>query len=170
MSVKVEIKIDAEAMADFMIYHIYTSKVGILAFILGILNIGVSVVFMMKKEFPLMILFLFFVFLIFCIIPYLIRRKVRKQMQNSKHLGDLVTYEFTEDGIITTTSSDSGKASWGKFKRAISRKYIIILYDTQKQAIVLPLDQIEEQYTEVMDMIFAHMPVPAVRIRRTDKK
>ena len=38
MSVKVEVKLDAESMADFMIYHIYTSGAGVAALVLGMLN------------------------------------------------------------------------------------------------------------------------------------
>ena len=54
-------------------------------------------------------MFLAFAFLILGIFPYLIRRKVAKQMQNSKKLGALVTYEFDDGGITTTTADDSGK-------------------------------------------------------------
>lgn len=170
MSVKVEVKTDPEAMADFMIYHIYTSVVGFFTLIVGLINVGVALSFFLKKDYLLMLLFLVFVVLIFSVFPYMIRKRVRKQMRNSKHLGEMVTYEFMEDGILTSTAEESGKASWSKFKRAIARKYIIIIYDAQKRAIVLPLDQLGDQYTEVVDMIYAHMPAPAVRIRRTDKK
>ena len=91
-------------------------------------------------------------------------------MQNSRRLDIPVTYEFDDYGIETTTPDDSGKASWSKFKRAVSKKRIIILYDAQKRAIILPVDQMAEEYTAVVDMIYAHMPAPAVRIRRLDKK
>ena len=63
-----------------------------------------------------------------------------------------------------------GKASWSKFKRAVARKRIIILYTAEKQAIVLPIDQMGDQYTAVVDLIYANMPAPAVRIRRMDGK
>ena len=117
-----------------------------------------------------MLMFLAFAFLILGIFPYFIRRKVAKQMQNSKKLGALVTYEFDDGGITTTTADDSGKASWSKFKRAVARKRIIILYTAEKQAIVLPIDQMGGQYTAVVDLIYANMPAPAVRIRRLDGK
>lgn len=170
MSVKVEVRLDAVSMTDFMIYHIYTSGAGMIALILGMLNIGLTIAFVMKRQFLLAVLFLLFVILIFVAFPAFIRKKVEKQMENSKRLEEAVTYEFMEDGILTTTSEDSGKASWSKFKRAISRKSIIFLYDSQKRAIILPVSQLGDKYTEVVDMIFAHMPAPAVRIRRRDGK
>lgn len=170
MSVKVEIKLDVESMADFMIYHIYTSGAGMTALILGMLNVGLTIAFVMKRQFLLAAVFLLFVCLVFIVFPKFIRKKVIKQMKNSRRLEETVTYEFMDDGIMTTTSEDSGKASWSKFKRAISRKKIIFLYDAQKRAIILPVSQLGDKYTEIVDMIFAHMPAPAVRIRRLDGK
>lgn len=170
MSVKVEVKLDAESMADFMIYHIYTSGAGVAALVLGMLNVGLTIAFVMRRQFLLAVVFFLFVILVFVVFPAFIRKKVVKQMQNSRRLEETVTYEFMDDGIMTTTTEDSGKASWSKFKRAISRKQIIFLYDAQKRAIILPVAQLGDKYTDIVDMIFAHMPAPAVRIRRADGK
>ena len=170
MSVKVEVKMDVQSMVDFMTYHIYSGAVGIGSFILGGINIGLTMAFAMKGKYLFMGLFLIFALIIFFIFPYIIKRKVERQMQNSRRLDIPVTYEFDDYVIETTTPDDSGKASWSKFKRAVSKKRIIILYDAQKRAIILPVDQMAEEYTAVVDMIYAHMPAPAVRIRRLDKK
>ena len=40
MPIKVQVRVGAEAMIDFMLYHIYASAVGVITIILGILNIG----------------------------------------------------------------------------------------------------------------------------------
>lgn len=168
MSVKLEVKLDAQSMTDFMIYHIYTSGAGMTAIVLGMLNVGLTIAFVMRQQYLLAVVFCAFVLLIFGAFPAFIKNKVKKQMANSKRLEETVTYEFMEDGIVTTTSADSGKASWSKFKRAISRKRIIFLYDKQRRAIILPVVQLGDRYTEVVDMIFANMPAPAVRIRRLD--
>ena len=99
MPVKVEVKLDVDSMADFMVYNIYTSGPGMVALILGVLNMGLAVSFIMKGDFLLVLMFLAFAFLILGIFPYLIRRKVAKQMQNSKKLGALVTYELTTEAL-----------------------------------------------------------------------
>ena len=39
MPIKIEVKMDSESMAEFMIYHIYTGTSGILALVLGFLNV-----------------------------------------------------------------------------------------------------------------------------------
>lgn len=170
MPVKVEIRLDAQSMTEFMIYHIYTGMVGILTLVLGVLNVALTVVFAMQKDFLLMALFLFFAALIWIAFPYFIKIKVTNQMKSSRRLNVPVTYTFDESGVETITPDDSGKASWGKFKRAVSRKGILILYDAAKRAIILPVDQLGENYTGIVDMIYANMPAPAVRIRRLDQK
>lgn len=169
MSVKVKIRLDVDSMAEFMIHRIYTSMPGIVSILLGVLNVGLVFAFFRKEEYLLAVLFIVFALLLLVGFPYYIRYKVGK-MKDSRRLTETVAYEFTEDGIITTTSEESGKASWSKFKRAISKKRSILLFDHQKQAIILPVAQLGEQYTAVVDMIYEHMPVPAVRIRRMDKK
>ena len=170
MPVKVEIRLDAQSMTEFMIYHIYTGGVGILTLVLGVLNVALTVVFAMQKDFLLMALFLFFAVMIWIAFPWFIKNKVTKQMQHSRRLNVPVTYTFDGDGIETVTPDGSGKASWGKFKRAVSRKSILILYDATKRAIILPVDQLGENYTNIVDLIYANMPAYAVRIHRLDRK
>lgn len=170
MPVELKIRLDASSMAEFMLYHIYTGPVGILTLILGVLNAGSVVVFASRKEWSMMLLFLFFVFLIVVALPVYIRHRVAKQMKNSGRAAAEVTYIFSNEGIETITEEDQGKASWQVFKKAVSRKEILILYAKSGQAIILPISQMEEEYTAVVDLIFAHMPAPAVRIRRTDGK
>lgn len=170
MSVKVEVRLDADSLADFMIHNVYVSAVGILAMALGVLNIGLSVAFAVQRKYLYMLLFIGFTILIVVVLPYFVRKNVKKKMEGSRRTKETVTYEFTENGIITTTTEDSGRASWSKFKKAISKKYILVLYADNKQAIILPINQLGDKYPDVVDMIYAHMPAPAVRIRRPDKK
>lgn len=170
MPVKLKIKLDASSMAEFMLYHVYTGPVGILTLILAVLNAGSVVVFASRREWAMMFLFLVFVFLIVVALPMYIRHRVAKQMKNSRRVAAEVTYIFNEEGIETITEEDRGKASWQAFKKAVSRKEILILYAKSGQAIILPISQMEEQYTAVVNLIFTHMPAPAVRIRRTDGK
>ena len=169
MPVKVEVRLDVDSMAEFMIHRIYTSMPGIVSIALGVLNVGLVYAFYRKEEFLLAVLFVVFALLLLVGFPYYIRYRVEK-MKDSRRFTETVAYEFTEEGITTTTSEDSGKASWSKFKRAISKKRSIILFDHQNQAVILPIVQLGEQYTPVVDMIFSHMPAAAVRIRRLDKK
>ena len=96
----------------------------------------------------------------------IIRNRVTKQMEHSNRLSMPVTYEFSEKGILTTTESDSGMASWDAFKRAVTTKKILILYSNSGQAIILPLNQIEAEYKEIADLIYENMPAPAVRVQR----
>ena len=81
-------------------------------------------------------------------------------------------YEFDENGVRTKAEDDEeGKfLAWSGFKKAISRKRIVILYDTQKRAVILPIEQMGEHYAAVTDLIAAKMPASAVRIRRGDGK
>lgn len=170
MSVKVEIKMDAQSMSDFMVYHIFSSTAGMIALALGALNAGFVVSFLIRGNLALALLFLVFVIVILAGFPYLIRRKVQRQMENSSRLSAPVTYEFDEGGVTTTTQDDSGKASWSKFQKIVSHKKLIIFYDEAKRAIVLPVQQLGDDYTAIVDLIYDHVPQRLVKIRRVDRK
>lgn len=170
MPVKAEIKMNTQSMSDFMVYHIFTSGAGMMAIVLAALNAGLAISFTIKGKLAFAALFLIFVIIVAVGFPYIIRRKVRQQVENSPRLCAPVTYEFDDTGIETTTQDDSGKASWSKFTRVFSHKNLIILYDASRRAIILPVDQLGDDYTAIVDLIYAHMPASAVKIRRADKK
>lgn len=165
MSVKVEVKMDAQIMSDFMVHHIFSGKAGTAAIALAALNIGFAVSFIVKGKYPMAVLFAVFAFVILCVFPWMIRRKVAKQMENAVRLKAPVTYEFDEEGIETVTQDDSGKAPWEKFQKALTHKNMIILYDAQRRSIILPLEQMGDSGQEVIEMIVTHMPAKAVKIR-----
>ena len=154
MAVKVEVKLDVPSVTDFTIHHICSGKIGIFRNVLGVLNVALAVVFALFAAFILGGL------------KMIIRNRVTKQMEHSNRLSVPVTYEFSEKGILTTTESDSGMASWDAFKRAVTTKKILILYSNSGQAIILPLNQIEAEYKEIADLIYENMPAPAVRVQR----
>lgn len=169
MPVKINVKLDIISMEDYMVHRIYTSVPGVIAIIVGALNVALCFAFLQKKEYVQLAISAVVAVLFLIGIPYYVRLKVAK-MKNSRRLTETVTYEFSDEGIVTTTSQDSGKASWSKFKRAVSKNQIIILYDDQKQAIILPVSQMGDSYTKIVDLIYDHLPAPAVRIRRSDGK
>lgn len=170
MPVKVEISLDEQSMIDYMMHTIYTKGVGIFSIILGVLNIGLVIAFAMRKELPQVLLFAVFAVVILFVFPYLLRRNMVKTIKDNKRVSTPVTYEFSDEGILTKTSGKSGKASWKAFKKARSKKRIIMLFDSKKQSIILPVDQLGDHYSEIVDMIYKNMPAPAVRINRLDKK
>lgn len=170
MPVKVQVRVGAEVMIDFMLYHIYASAVGVITIILGILNIGLGIAFASRKEFLYMAGAFAFAVVVFVIYPQTIKNRVKRQMERMENKEALVTYTFSEDGVETVTKDDSGKADWSAFKKAVSRKRLLLLYDDKKQAVILPIDQIQEEYAQIVDMISAHMPAPAVRIKRLGAK
>ena len=153
MPIKVQVRVGAEVMIDFMLYHIYASAVGVITIILGILNIGLGIAFASRKEFLYMAGAFAFAVVVLVIYPQTIKNRVKRQMERMENKDALVTYTFSEDGVET-----------------VSRKRLLLLYDDKKQAVILPIDQIQEEYAQIVDMISAHMPAPAVRIKRLDAK
>lgn len=166
MPIKVEIRMNAELMADFMVYHIFTSKRGMTAFALAALNLGFSVALAVKGNFPYAAMFFVIAVGIVLGFPKLVRTKTLKQMKASERLKEPVFYEFDEQGIRTTIGEESGKASWGKFVKAVSYQNLVIIYDPEKRAIIMPREQLASQYEAVVEMIRTHLPEGSVRIKK----
>ena len=164
-SVEVKVTLDVESMSEFMLYHIYSSAVGAFLLVLGALNIGLAAAFGMNGEMALTLVFVVFALLLLLGMPISIKSRVAS-MKDSRRLTEAVIYEFGEDGIQTTTSDRTGKASWGKFQKAVSRKHILILYDDKKKAIILPIAQLGEKYQEIENIIRRKMPEKNIHIRK----
>ena len=60
MPVEVKVTLDVESMSEFMIYHIYTSRVGAFLLALGALNVGLAVAFALHSEAMLTLVFAVF--------------------------------------------------------------------------------------------------------------
>ena len=60
MPVEVKVTLDVESMSEFMIYHIYTSRVGAFLLALGALNVGLAVAFALHGEAMLTLVFAVF--------------------------------------------------------------------------------------------------------------
>ncbi|MFV0362574.1 MAG: YcxB family protein [Suipraeoptans sp.] len=170
MPIKIDVKLDEKSIMDYSMYQIYTKGVGIVSIVLGVLNLFFVYVFFRRGEYPQLAIFALFAVVVLFGLPFMLRRSVRKNISKDKRLDYPVSYEFSEEGVKTIVGNKSGKASWKTFTKAISRKSIIVLFDAKKQSIVLPISQLGEEYTTVVDLIFDNMPAPAVRIMRLDKK
>lgn len=166
MAVKVEVQLDIPSVTDFTIHHICSGKIGIFKNVLGVLNAALAVAFFVKQQIALGVVFALFAAFVLGGLNLIIHNRVTKQMKHSKRLSMLVSYEFSDEGILTTTETDSGMASWNAFKRAVTTKKVLILYSNSGQAMILPLNQIEAEYKEIADLIYKHMPAPAVRVQR----
>mgnify|MGYP003207553323 CR=1 FL=1 len=166
MPVEVNVKMNVENMTDFMFYHIYSGSVGRITLGLGALNVGCVIAFIMKGDYLMTALFLLFALLILVAFPFYIRKKVAKQMADSDRLAVNVNYKFDEEGIETTIDSENGKAEWQMFKKAAATKKNIIIYDAEKRAVILPVDQIEGEKDAILELIRKHMPASAVKIRK----
>lgn len=170
MPVKVQVKMDAESMIDFMLYHIYASAAGVITIILGVLNIGLGIAFASRKEFLYMAGAFAFALVVLVIYPQTIRNRVKRQMERLENKEAPVTYTFSDEGVETVTREDSGMAEWSVFRKVVSRKNLLLLYDDKKQAVILPVDQIQEEYQQIVDMICEHIPAKAVKIKGLDEK
>ena len=126
MSVTVEVRLDAKSMADFMVYHIFTGKAGILTLVLGGLNVGFAVTFISGGRFGLAGMFVAFAILVLAGIPYLIRKKVMNQVEASERLRAPIRYTFDEEGIETVTPDDSGKAEWAHFTNIQEKEKLLM--------------------------------------------
>lgn len=170
MPISVDIKLDEQSIIDYSMYQIYTRGVGVVSIILGVINVLFVYVFFRRGEYIQLAIFALFAVLVIFVLPAVLKNSIKKNISKDKRLDYPVTYEFSEEGIKTIVGKKSGKASWKAFAKAISRKRIIVLFDTKKQSIILPVAQLGDNYTEIVDLIFNNMPAPAVRINRLDRK
>lgn len=164
--VKISVTLDAAAISEFMLYHIYSGPVGMAVLFLGILNAVLTYVFALKKEAALTVVFAVFALLLLLCFPFVIRNRI-SALQSSRKFVKPAVYSFSDQGIRTESTDKTRQVDWKDLKKAVTRKHILILYDAQKRAMVIPLEQLGEHYGTVAGMIRSYTKGCTIRIRRS---
>lgn len=165
MYVKVEVQLTTESMTEFMLHHVYSSGAGKLTRVLGFLNIVFVVTYLAKGQIVNTIMFAVFAVLLFVVFPKFIVMNVKKQMAGSSRLKEPIIYEFDDKGVYASTKEMRGWLLWKDFKKAIALRHTLVLYDDSKQPLILPIEELGENYRIIVQLIRKNMRSSAVKIR-----
>ncbi|HZK82556.1 MAG TPA: hypothetical protein VFC46_15845 [Humisphaera sp.] len=85
---------------------------------------------------------LFLPWLIFMVVPLIIRFSAKKRWNAAPNLQEPRVYEFSDAGISVTGRSFAGSTLWNLIPRAEMAGPMILLIGTQREAHIVPLDAV----------------------------
>lgn len=165
MSVKFEVKMTEKAMYDFLLYHTYTHVNGLLGALIGAAFLVIAGYKGVNGEYDGIVLFVGMGLLMLLMTPLSLRSSARNQVKNTKMFQEPLKYEMTEEGLSVEQNGEKALNPWDEFEKAVSTGHSLILYVTRVRAIILPKDQLGDDYMAAVKMISTHIPPKRVKIR-----
>ena len=164
MEVKFEVQMTKSAMFDFLLYSSYTSLTGILNVIVGIVTLGIGVNKIVQGDISDSMIFFMLATVFLVGIPINIKFRASEQVLRTPMFQKPLCYELTEEGVQVSQDDQSASNKWEDFRKVIETKKSVIMYITQKRAIIFPKECLCEQYDAAVKMISAHMPAKKVKL------
>ena len=153
---KMDIKIDADDMYRFQMYHTYHTGQGILSIVLGILSIAVAVTFLVtgsERVTTLDIVFYAGVGLVFLgYYPVSLKKKAPMMIESSPILSHPLHYTFDEKAVTVEADGAADVAEgenkailpWENVFKAVITKDQLLIYSNKINAYILPRSKIDD--------------------------
>lgn len=166
MSIKFDVTINQRTMFDFMLYHTYTSIIGVIGVIFGMVNLTLGVRMLTEGESKNAMLYLVFAAVFLLAMPIVLWRNAGSQVRSVKMFEAPIQYELTEEGVYASQNETGSTVPWTGFIRVVSTRSSIIMYQSRNRAVIFPRADLGEQQDAVIEMISTHIEPSRVKIRR----
>lgn len=165
MPIKFEVKVTDKVMSNFMLYHTYTHAAGIIGMMIGLLSLGMAVHKITTADYSGALLFFIFAFVFVIYMPFSMVQKAKTQVKYTPMFKKPIAYEIREEGLHVSQDDQEVVNAWEDFRKVVSTGKVLILYITKIRAVLLPIDQLGDQYREVVDGLVKYMEPSQIKIR-----
>lgn len=156
--VELDVKIEAGDLYDYMLMHTYNSAAGIMGTAFGAVLILLAVGTQRWAFIALGAVVILY-------LPWTLFVRSRRQVLSNPSFQKPLHYVLDEEGLTISQGEDSVQYLWEEMHKAVSTGRSIILYTSRVNATLFPKRQMEENKTDVIEMISTHMPPGKVKIR-----
>lgn len=164
--IKIDVKMKAEDIYNFLMFHTYTKISGMLSAVLGLVMFGILIYnYKDASQGESLVYFIFgLFFLIFNPINFYIR--ARKQVKTNPAYKEAIIYIFSKEGITTKQNEKSVMLKWSDIKKVVSTGKSIIIYISNVRASIIPVKAIGENYDVLIDMLQQNVEPAKYRMKR----
>jgi len=158
MEVEFDIKITANSLYDYLMYHTYHTLTGLAGTVVGALMI---VAFFMNMR-PV---FLIAGIVILLYLPWTLFIRSRQQYLSNEAFKNPLHYRMTDEGVEVSQGETIQLQKWEDMYKATSSAGSILLYTSKINACIFPKKELGEKKDAVIAAISTHMPPKKVKIR-----
>ncbi|MBQ9885734.1 MAG: YcxB family protein [Lachnospiraceae bacterium] len=155
--IRIKIKTSIKDLYSFMLYHTYTSFNGLFGLACGILCLIMGIAFAERLKSWFLIADVIGVWYTIGT-PVILYMKAVKQAKNSMVFHNDIIYFMDNDGFTVRVAQESARSLWSEVTRVAHVGNRIFIYMGRKNAHILPIDQLDAQTDEVVELIKASVP------------
>ncbi len=155
---EVDVHMNASALYDYFLRHVYTSFSGMIGTIIGVFMI---MVYFMKG---ISVLYLICGIIIILYLPWNLYLTAKKQSLQETFKNPL-HYAFYENGVEVSQGETRQMQKWEDMIKAVSTSKSIIIYTGKNSASIFPRKDLGENAQRLIQIIFTHMDSKKVKIK-----
>ena len=165
MSIEFDIKLTAQDMYRFNMYHTYTGFNGWFSIIIALMAFVVS--FTTAGEVSVGYTFLYVVFgaLFLVYIPVSLYLSAKRKTTKVKEFMKPLHYEVNEEGVTVSQDGEAATLPWKQIYKVISTKHNVLIYSSRINAYVIPLETLGEQYNGLKELSVHNLEKYRVRMK-----
>lgn len=158
MELEIDVKMTANALYDYMLYHTYHSFAGILGAVVGVFLVIVFV----SGQSPI---YLIAGLVVLGYLPYALFTRSRRQYLSTPAFKEPLKYIFTDEGVSVSQNEATESMIWADMVKAVSTPTSIILYTSKVNASIFPKKDLGDKKALLIQAISTHMDPKKVKIR-----
>lgn len=152
MSLKLDVKMDMKSLGGFLLYHNYVRVAGVFSVLISLGALAGLIVkwdvWMASQKVMLVILALLFT----VIQPLMLLYRGSRRLQSEDYQKPF-HYEFNEDGIVISQGDLRQESAWRDVRKIVYRKNAIYVYMSTVSAFVLPREQCDGRFEELISLM-----------------
>lgn len=158
MSIKIKVQMTEKAMYHFLLHNYYSKFSGIFGTALGIFVFALAVLSGVEGNYSTTVLFGFLTVILLFMEPFSLKSAAKRQIKNSEMFQKPLIYTFSEEGLSVEQDEEKAMNNWDNFMKIVATKQIMILYVTRVRAIIIPKEDLKDDYQAVVEIIKKNVP------------
>ena len=157
-TIRFSTQIKEEDLYKFNLHQAYRSTQGWFSIIVALLFLGTWVLKFSELNIQSKILCPVLALIVLCYLPFDLSRLAKNRMKQEVFQHPL-NYEFTETGVVITspTTDEPAELPWSYVYKISNWKDYLLIYSNRVNAYIIPMTDIEGQYSEIKEFIKNHV-------------
>lgn len=167
MEEKITVKMTAEALYDFTLFHTYSKFAGFLTNVLGLAVGFMGIILVVTKKSPAvsLVFYLLAAAAFLCFTPVQLKLRAKKQVQLNPEFKGETEYIFDESGITSRHEGREVSHAWEQMKKVVATPKTIGFYYEPEQAFIIPKADFGDRFVPIMKLAVEHTAPGCVKVR-----
>ena len=143
MPIELDVKITANDMYRFNMYHIYTSFTGIFSILAAVLGFVAAVGTYGKVDTMYTVLYIIFGIVFLFYFPLTL---IMRALKSTLH------YMLDDEGVHVSLGEENALLEWKQIYKMVSTKHNVLIYSSRVNAYILPMEIVGGQYAALKEL------------------